>query len=70
MTVQELNQEQYKQVCQDYITRFWVDDTHGTDEPSWWDLAYADELVDESIIYDYYDGVNFTEDDFCCSKEE
>lgn len=64
MTVQELNREQYKQLCQDYITRFWTDDEGGTTSPSYMDLACADELVEESIIFEYYDGVEFVEDDF------
>ena len=70
MTVQELSREQYKELCQRYITEFWTDNEDGTDSPSMYDLACADELVDEMTIYNYYDGINFTEDDFFCSKEE
>lgn len=70
MTVRELNQEQYKELCQDYITRFWTDFETGTTSPYWGDLACADKLVSEDIIYDYYDGIEFTEDDFFCEKEE
>lgn len=70
MTVRELSPSQYKELCQDYITRFWTDNEHGTDSPSWSELACADELVDESIIYDYYDGINFVPEDFGCSKED
>ena len=70
MTVRELNREQYKELCQDYITRFWTDFEKETTSPSWGDLAYADELVSEDIIYNYYDGIEFTEDDFFCEKEE
>jgi hypothetical protein len=69
MTVRELNQDQYKQLCQDYITRFWTDDEHGTTSPSLGELACADELVAEDVIYRYYDGIEFTEEDFFCSKE-
>lgn len=69
MTVRELNPAQYKELCQDYITRFWADDEHDTTEPSWYDLACADEIVAEDIIYKYYDGIEFTDDDFTCSKE-
>ena len=70
MTVRELNQEQYKELCQDYITRFWTDFEKGTTSPSWGALACADKLVSEDIIYNYYDGIEFTEDDFFCGKEE
>ena len=38
MTVQELNQEQYKELCQRYITEFWTDFEHGTQSPSLDDL--------------------------------
>lgn len=70
MTVRELNRDQYKQVCQDYITRFWTDDEYGTSGPSMSELACADELVSEDVIFRSYDGINFTEDDFFCSKED
>lgn len=68
MTVRELNQEQYKELCQDYITRFWTDYENGITSPSCHDLTHADELVAEDVIYRYYDGIEFTEDDFFCSK--
>ena len=68
MTVSELNQEQYKELCQRYITEFWTDLVDGTNEPSYYDLVHADELVSEDVIYRYYDGIEFTEDDFFCSK--
>ena len=69
MTVQELNREQYKELCQAYITEFWTDDAHGTKSPSMSELACADELVAEDVIYRYYAGVNFVPDDFSCSVE-
>ena len=70
MTVQELNREQYKELCQRYITEFWTDSVNGTKSPSLDDLLCADELVSEDVIYNYYDGVNFVEEDFFCSKED
>lgn len=70
MTVQELNKEQYKELCQAYITEHWTDDEHGTSSPSWGELACADELVDRNIIENHYAGIEFTEDDFFCSKED
>ena len=70
MTIQELNQDQYKELCQRYITEFWTDSEHGTTSPSLGELACADELVDPNIIYDYYTWINFVEEDFFCSKED
>ena len=67
MTARELSPEQYKELCQAYITEFWVDNEGGTSSPSYYELACADELVAEDIIYNYYDGINFTDDDFSCT---
>ena len=60
MTVQKLNQAQYKELCQRYITEFRTDLEEGTTSPSYYDLVHADELVSEDIIYKYYDGIDFT----------
>ena len=68
MTVYELNAQQYKELCQAYLSNFWVDNENGTTSPSYHDLACADELVDPQIIYDYYDGVDFVEEDFSCNN--
>jgi hypothetical protein len=67
MTVRELSPGQYKELCQDYISRFWEDSADGTDAPSWGELACADELVDRNVIENYYDGITFTNDDFACT---
>lgn len=69
MTVRELNKQQYKELCQNYITEFWTDLEDDTTSPSYHDLACADELVDEEIIYNYYDGVDFVEEDFSYRRE-
>ena len=34
------------------------------DEPSYDDLADVDDLVPDDVVFDYYDGMTFTEDDF------
>ena len=70
MTVRELSHEQYKELCQAYITEFWSDNEDGTSSPSYYELACADELVAEDVIYNYYDGINFTDDDFSCTTGE
>lgn len=64
LTVKDLNSEQYKQLCQNYITEFWTDFESDTKSPSLNDLMVADELVSEDVIYRYYDGVVFTNEDF------
>lgn len=36
------------------------------DEPSISDYVEADTIVPDSIIFEHYDGINFTSDDFFC----
>ena len=67
MTSRELNRDQFKELCQNYITNYWTDFEDGTTSPSYADLAHADELVDEEVIHRCYSGINFSEDDFFCS---
>lgn len=70
MNIYELNERQYLELCQDYITRFWVDDEYGSNSPSFNDLIHADELVDPTVIIKYYEGIDFVEDDFLCNKDD
>lgn len=39
------------------------------DEPSYEDLANADEIVPDDVIFRNYEGVCFVPDDFFCSAE-
>lgn len=34
------------------------------DEPSYSDLANADELVPDDVVFDHYEGCDFVEEDF------
>ena len=34
------------------------------DEPSYMDLAEADSIIPDDVIFDHYDGITFVEDDF------
>jgi len=71
MKVQDLNREQLTFLKHAYMTQladeglfaemFGVD----YDEPSWGDLARADELVPDDVIFDHYEGSDFVEEDFC-----
>lgn len=36
-------------------------------EPSWGDLADADDIVSDEQMYEEYGGTEFVSDDFCCS---
>ena len=38
-------------------------------EPSYADLAGADEIISDKFIFEYYAGISFVEDDFFCNRE-
>lgn len=69
-TVLDCSREQLIQLKQQYLCQLADDGTYATvmlcdhDEPSWGELADADALVDDVVIFNHYDGVTFTEDDF------
>lgn len=70
MIVTELNREQLTFLKQAYMTQladegnfaemFGVD----YDQPSWGDLARADELVPDDVIFEHYEDSDFVEEDF------
>ena len=70
MTVSELTREQFIQLKQDYMVQL-ADcgefaEVMGVDydEPSYGDLADADELIPDSVIYEHYGDISFVEEDF------
>lgn len=67
MKIEDLTENEYLELCQNYISRFWSDSENGTTSPSADDLAVADELVDRQVIEDYYAGVEFEKEDFFCN---
>ena len=70
MTVQELNREQLNELKQVYACQL---ADCGEDEEvmgvSYKELTDASFIPDD-VIFNHYDGINFTEDDFFCGKEE
>ena len=63
MTVYDLNQEQLNELKESYKIQLEQDS----------DISYQ-ELVDatnipDGVIFEHYEGINFTEDDFFCGKE-
>lgn len=68
MLVTELNREQLDELKQTYVTQLYE---CGEDEEvlgiSYQELADATEIPDE-VIFNHYDGITFTEDDFFCSS--
>lgn len=68
MNVTELNREQLIEMKQTYLME--LEDCGEHEDVvgiSWNELANADELVPDDIIFDKYAGIIFTDDDFWCS---
>ena len=73
MDVLELSREQLIELKQDYLEQLANEGTFAEvldvdyDEPSYWDLANADDIVPDDVIFRQYEGVDFVTDDFFCS---
>lgn len=70
MKVTELNREQLLQLKQRYLTELADEGTFAEildvdyDEPSYSDLANADEIVPDDVVFRNWEGVYFVEEDF------
>ena len=61
MSVKELNRNQLVLLKQSYL----IQGNERNEERTYWsDLADADEIVSDELIYDEYAGYDFSEDDF------
>ena len=73
MDVRDLSKEQMSELKQRYLTQLADEGSNAEildvdyDEPSYWDLANADDIVPDDVIYRQYEGVDFVTDDFFCS---
>lgn len=73
MTVHELSSEQILELKQNYLQMLADEGNFASvlnvdyDEPSYSDLANADEIVPDDIIFTHYDGYCFVPDDFFCT---
>lgn len=63
MKVTELSREQLVELKQAYLCE------NGY-EPSWYELATADEIVDDETIIEEYEGTHFVNDDFFCTANK
>ena len=63
MSVQELSRDQLTCLKQAYLTEML--DAQG-ESPSWGELAEADDIISDESVFDEYEGVVFTPDDFFC----
>ena len=70
MNVQDLSREQFTELKQRYLMELADEGTFAEvlgvdyDEPSYGDLANADDIVPDDVIFENYGGTDFVEDDF------
>lgn len=64
MTVKELNRNQLEGLKQNYLSQTKEGDV------SYGELIDADNLVPDEVVFEYYAGVTFVEEDFFCGVSE
>lgn len=75
MTAKDLSTDQLRQLKLDYYSGLVNEGTFSEvmgvdlDEPSYYMIANVDDYVSDEFIREYYDGVEFSEDDFFCNAE-
>lgn len=73
MDVHELSKNQMLELKQSYLTKLADEGSYAEvldcdyNEPSYWDLANADDIVPDDCIFREYEGVDFVNDDFFCT---
>ena len=73
MDVRELNRDQMIELKQRYLEQLADEGSYAEvmgvdyDEPSYWDVAMADEIVPDDVIFRAHEGVSFVPDDFFCT---
>ena len=65
MNVRELNREQLLELKERYLIDWYASNDR---TPSWGEMADAGAIVDDDTIFDYFDGIDFVEEDFACSS--
>ena len=74
MKVTELNREQLTELKQNYMYRLAEQGTFAEvvgrdyDEPSYGDLADADDIVPDDVVFREFEGTDFVEEDFCVTN--
>ena len=73
MDVRELSREQLIELKQAYMARLADEGSFAEvmgvdyDEPSIGDLANADEIIPDDVVFREWEGTDFTSDDFFCT---
>ena len=73
MTVHELSRDQLVELKQNYLSELADEGSFAEvmdcdyNEPSCWDLANADDIVPDDVVFRNYEGTHFVNDDFFCT---
>ena len=73
MNVRELSKDQMYELKERYLMKLADEGSFAEvldvdyDEPSYSDLANADDIVPDDVVFREYDGVSFVTDDFFCT---
>jgi hypothetical protein len=73
MKVRQLSREQLMELKLNYLAELVSEGKFAQvigrdyDEPSYADMAEADEIIPDRLVFRRYRGYNFTQDDFFCS---
>lgn len=73
MDVRELSKDQMHELKERYLTKLADEGSYAEildvdyNEPSYGDLADADELVPDDVVFRNYEGTHFVNDDFFCT---
>ena len=60
MSVEELNRDQLIELKQRYLDEIYYGISYDQ-------LASIDSIVPDEVVFNYYEGITFSEDDFFCS---
>lgn len=72
MDVRDLSREQLTELKGNYLTQLADEGKFAEvmnvdyDAPSYWDMANADNIVPDDVIFRVYEGIHFVHDDFFC----
>lgn len=73
MDVHELSRDQIVELKCNYLTKLADEGSYAEvlncdyNEPSYWDLANADDIVPDDVVFREYEDVCFVNDDFFCT---
>ena len=73
MDVHDLSSEQMLELKQHYLEQLASEGSFAEvmdcdyNEPSYYDLANANEIVPDDVVFHEYDGIKFVPDDFFCT---